>query len=109
MTENVRQRKEEVFLAVRENRVCDYLYCITMPSNEHNILDIHPYRELHKRKVYDEPYIILGLTENRKEAVNMVFHMVSEVAASLEKPEDFKKEFILYRDKLLPEERNRKE
>lgn len=108
MTENVRQRKEEVFLAIRENKACNYLYCITMPSNEHNLLDIHSYRELHKRKVYDEPYIILGLTENRKEAVNMVFAMVSEVAASIEKPEDFKSEFLLYRDRLLGDT-NRKE
>lgn len=109
ITDSIRQRREEVFGAVRTNRECQYLYCITLPSNERNLLEIHPYRELHKRKEYDRPYIILGLAENRKEAVNMVFEMVSEVAASIEKPEDFKKAFILYRDHLIPDEWNRKE
>lgn len=109
MTENIRQRQMEVTRAIHMKRPCNYLYCITLPSNKHNLLDIHPYHELHKRKEYDEPFIILGLAENRKEAVNIVFEMVSEVAVSLEKPEDFKKDFILYRDNFLSEEMNRKE
>ena len=109
MTESVRQREREVSEAIRNGKECSYLYCITMPSNNKNLLDIHSYRELHKRKEYDdEPFIILGLAENRKEAVNLIYDMVSEVAASLERPEDFKKDFLSYRDDFLSEE-NRKE
>lgn len=104
MTEGVRQRKTQVLEAIRENRECSYLYCITLPSNEHNLLDIHSYRELHKRKEYDEPFIILGLAENRLEAFHLVYDMVAEVAASLDKPEDFKRDFLVYRDSLLQKE-----
>lgn len=104
MTEGVRQREAQVLEAIRGNKECSYLYCITLPSNERNLLDIHSYRELHKRKEYDEPFIILGLAENRLEAYYLVYDMVAEVAASLEKPEDFKGDFLLYRDSLLHKE-----
>lgn len=109
MTEGIRERESEVLEAIGNKRECSYLYCITMPSNKKNLLDIYSYRELHKRKEYDEPFIILGLAENRKEAVNLVYDMVSEVAASLDRPKDFKKEFIFYRDGLLKAKSDRKE
>lgn len=109
MTENIRARQERVFRAVEEGEPCSYLYCITLPSNPRNLLDIHPYRELHKRKVYDEPYIILGLAENRKEAVGIVFDMVSEVAATLLRPEDFKESFLRYRDGMIPQEQGERD
>ncbi len=109
MTENIRLRQEEVFTAIRAGEPCKYLYCITLPSNPCNLLDIHPYRELHKRKVYDEPYIILGLAENRGEAVGIIYDMVSEVAASLSKLEDFKETFLKYRDSLVPLEQGERD
>ena len=104
MTENIRQRQTEVFEAIQNGRACDYVYCITMPSYEKNLLDIHPYREIYKRKEYDRPFVILGLSENRSGAVNIVTEMAAEVAASMEKPEDFRENFIRFRDSLLEEQ-----
>ena len=98
MTENIRHRQTEVSEAINKGVECSYLYCITMPSCEKNLLDIHPYRELYKRKEYDRPFFILGLAENRSGAVGIVTEMAAEVAASVEKPEDFKGAFIRYRD-----------
>lgn len=103
MTENIRQRQEEVKKAVCQGTECRYLYCITMPSCEKNLLDIHPYRELYKRKEYNSPFFILGLAENRSSAVELVTEMVAEVAAALGKPEDFKDAFIRLRDSLIRE------
>ena len=101
MTENIRERKAEVFEAIRKGVECRYLYCITMPSCDKNLLDIHPYRELYKRNEYDSPFIILGLSEHRKGAVDIVTAMVSEVAASMERPEEFKEAFVRFRDSFL--------
>ena len=103
MTENIRQRQTEVFDAIYNKKACDYVYCITMPSYEKNLLDIHPYRELYKRKEYDRPFVILGLSENRSGAVAIVTEMAAEVAASMEKPEDFRENFIKFRDSLMEE------
>lgn len=103
MTENIKERETEVLRAINKGVECSYLYCITMPSCEKNLLDIHPYRELYKRKEYDRPFVILGLSENRSGAVALVTDMVAEVAASMEKPEDFKEDFIRFRDGLISE------
>ena len=103
MTENIRQRQTEVFEAIKNRQACDYVYCITMPSYEKNLLDIHPYREIYKRKEYDRPFVILGLSENRSGAVAMVTEMAAEVAAAMEKPEDFRENFIRFRDSLMEE------
>jgi len=103
MTENIRERQTEVFEAIHNKRRCDYVYCITMPSYEKNLLDIHPYRELYKRKQYDRPFVILGLSENRKGAVDIVANMAATVAANMEKPEDFREDFIKFRDSLMEE------
>ena len=103
MTENIRERQKEVFKAIRKGKPCDYVYCITMPSYEKNLLDIHPYREIYKRKEYDRPFVILGLSENRSGAVALVTEMAAQVAVSMEKPEDFRDLFIKFRDSLMEE------
>ena len=103
MTENIRERQTEVFEAILNKRRCDYVYCITMPSYEKNLLDIHPYRELYKRKEYDRPFVILVLSENRSGAVALVTEMAANVASSMEKPEDFRDNFIRFRDSLMEE------
>ena len=103
MTENIKERQQEVLKAIRSKRACDYVYCITMPSYEKNLLDIHPYREIYKRKEYDRPFIILGLSENRSGAVNLVKEMVEKVVAATEKPENFRDNFIKFRDSLMEE------
>lgn len=101
MTDSIKERKQKVLEAIEEGRECCFLYCITLPSNEKNLLDIHPYRELRKRKEYDRPFFILGLTKNRKEAFSMVADMAAHVAVSMERPEDFRKNFLQYRDSFL--------
>lgn len=93
MTDGIKEREAEVREAIKNKAECRFLYCITLPSNERNLLDIHPYRELRKRKEHEDSFVILGLTKNRKEAVLMVAEMASYVAASIEKPEEFKKSF----------------
>ena len=103
MTENIKQRQIEVFEAIQNRKVCNYVYCITMPSCEKNLLDIHPYREIYKRKEYDRPFVILGLSENRSGAVAIVTEMAASVAASMDKPEDFRESFIRLRDSLMEE------
>lgn len=103
MTDGIKEREAEVREAIKNRSECRFLYCITLPSNEKNLLDIHPYRELRKRKEYEEPFVILGLTKNRKEAVLMVAEMASYAAASIEKPEQFKECFLKYRDSFLEE------
>lgn len=103
MTENIRERQTEVFEAILNKRRCDYVYCITMPSYEKNLLDIHPYRELYKRKEYDRPFVILGLSENRSGAVAIVTEMAANIAAAIDKPEDFRENFIRFRDSLMEE------
>lgn len=101
MTESIKEREQKVKEAIKKKAECRFLYCITLPSNEQNLLDIHPYRELRRRKEYEEPFVILGLTKNRKEAVLMVTEMAAHVAASIENPQDFKEGFIKYRDSFL--------
>ena len=103
MTENIKQRKREVFEAIQNRKACNYVYCITMPSCEKNLLDIHPYREIYKRKEYDRPFVILGLSENRSGAVAIVTEMAASVAAAMDKPEDFRENFIRLRDSLMEE------
>ena len=101
MTENIRQRQAEVFEAIKKRKPCNYVFCITMPSCDKNLLDIHPYREIYKRKEYDGPFVILGLSENRSGAVGIIIEMAAEVASSMEKPEDFRADFIRLRDSLI--------
>ena len=101
MTDGIKEREDEVIEAIKNKAECHFLYCITLPSQAGNLLDIHPYRELRRRKEYEEPFVILGLTKNRAEAISMVAEMVSCVAASIEKPEQFKKSFLEYRDSFL--------
>lgn len=103
MTENIRNRQEEVFESIHNNKPCNYVYCITLPSCESNLLDIHPYREIYKRKEYDGPFVILGLSENRSGAVGLVTEMADKVAKTLVNPEDFRTEFIKLRDSLVME------
>lgn len=102
MSDSIKEREEEVKKAISNGEVCHFLYCITMPSNEQNLLDIHPYRELQKRNEQD--VVILGLTKNRKEAVLMVTELVTKVASRIEKPEEFKTCFLTYRDSFFQEE-----
>jgi hypothetical protein len=104
MTESIREREEKVREAVEKKAVCHFLYCITLPSNEQNLLDIHPYRELRKRNEYGEPFVIIGLTRSRQEAVQMVADMAAHVADAMERPEDFKADFIKYRDSFWEDE-----
>lgn len=104
MTENIRQRQSEVFQAIKRGVECSYVYCITMPSCDKNLLDIHPYREIYKRKEYDSPFYILGLAENRRGAVELVTEMAAETAAVTEKPEDYKENFIRLRDSFFEKE-----
>ena len=101
MTENIRNRQEEVFDAIRKRKACNYVYCITLPSCESNLLDIHPYREIYNRKEYDRPFVILGLSENRSGAVSLVTEMAAKVAKTLVNPEDFRTDFIKLRDSLV--------
>lgn len=110
MTDEIRQRQTEVFDAIHRGAACRFLYCITMPSCENNLLDIHPYREIYNRKEYDSPYWILGLAENRQGAVQLVFEMAKEAAAVTTCPEDYKKNFRMLRDAcLVADGANRKE
>ncbi len=104
MTENIKNRQEEVFEAIQNRKICNYVYCITMPSCESNLLDIHPYREIYKRKEYDRPFVILGLSENRNGAVGLVTEMAAQVAKTLVNPEDFRTDFIKLRDSLMMEQ-----
>ncbi len=106
MTENIRQRQTEVAKAIKRGTECRFLYCITMPSCQKNLLDIHPYHELYKRKEYEEPFFIIGLSENRAGAVEMVARMAAEVAAVTERPEEYKENFIRFRDSFLPDDLN---
>lgn len=104
MSDDIKKREEEVRRAIEKQEECHFLYCVTLPSNEQNLLDIHPYRELRKRTEYEEPFVILGLTKNRKEAVQMVADMAASVAASIGEPEEFKESFLKYRDSFLENE-----
>lgn len=101
MTENIIQRQSEVLDAIRRGRECKYLYCITMPSCEENLLDIHPYREIYDRKEYDSPYQILGLAENRQGAVELIMEMAREAAALTETPGEYRENFLKIRDDAL--------
>ena len=103
MTDQIRTREDQVINAVREGKECPFLYCITLPSNKQNLMDIHPYRELRRRKEYDTPFVILGLAESRKKAIRMVADMAEEIAVSIENPADFKKAFLEYRDSFTKE------
>ena len=101
MSETIKERQEEVKEAVKTGEPCRFLYCITLPSNEKNLLDIHPYRELRKRKEYEIPFVIVGLTASRKEAFEMAAAMASQAALTMETPSEFQKTFRSYRDSLL--------
>ena len=107
MTEEIRKREFEVREAVAAGAECPYLYCLTLPSCEKNLLDIHPYRELRKRKEYDRLFVILGLAENRKAAVSLVFELAQETAVITVRPEDYKQNFITLRDRIFMKEESK--
>lgn len=98
VTENIKNRMDEVVKAIKRGAACPYVYCITLPSCKQNLLDIHPYHELYKRKEYEEPFFILGLAENRASAVELVRDMAAEVALMSSRPEDYRQNFISLRD-----------
>ncbi|MDO4557029.1 MAG: hypothetical protein Q4B70_18110 [Lachnospiraceae bacterium] len=104
MTDSIKKREIEVRKAIEKREECPFLYCVTLPSNEKNLLDIHPYRELRKRKEYENPYVIIGLARNRKEAFQIVTDFAAKAAAEMKCPEEFKEIFLKYRDSFLEAE-----
>ena len=77
--ESIRHKLQKVKWKVAHNAGQLRVYVITLASNEKNLLDIIPARELLQKYYPKRDLYVVGLAGNYKEAVELAGHIVSDV------------------------------
>lgn len=77
--ESIRPRIKKVRWKIIHNAGQLHVYVITLASNEQNLLDIIPSRELLQKHYPKKGLYIVGLAGNYEEALELAGHIVSDV------------------------------
>ncbi len=64
---------------IRTGRVLLHLYCVTIPQNAQNVMDIIPARELKRRPYREETVKVIGMAKGEDAARELVRQMIEEL------------------------------
>jgi len=64
---------------VQTGRILSHLYCVAIPQNEKNVLDIIPARELKQRPYREMAVKVIGIAKGEAEARELVRQMIEEL------------------------------
>lgn len=77
--ESIRGRQKKVKWKIMHNAGQPFVYVLTLASNEENLLDIIPARELLQKHYPKRGLYVVGLAGNYNEALALAGHIVNEV------------------------------
>lgn len=96
--EKAKEKLPGIMESIRQEKRSFSFYCITKPSNESNLMDIHCYAMLFGR--YDKYHNskIIAIALDKEEAIDLVAKMTKEVNEQMQKTgeQDFTKQFRQY-------------
>ena len=87
VTEAVSKRAEQIIEAIKLNKMTPNIYVIAFASNTANLLDIIPSWELLQPAYPKESLEIVGLANGKKDAFELVKHMISEAYTKTGNPD----------------------
>lgn len=79
---HVKKRKRRIMWAVKAGKVLPGIYCITLSSNPHNLLDIIEVNQFQFPYYKKQEIYVLGLTLGKANAYELVTQMIDEVYKS---------------------------
>lgn len=77
--ESIRRRQKKVKWKIMHNAGQLFVYVITLASNEENLLDMIPSRELLQKYYPKKDLYVIGLAGNYKEAAELAGRIISDV------------------------------
>ena len=77
--ESIAEKSEKVKRKILRGALQVQIYVITLPSNQQNLLDIIPAREIQQKYYPKRDLYVIGLAKGREEAEQVVAGLLSEV------------------------------
>ena len=77
--DSLHNKKDTILNKIQNRKMRRGLYCISLPTNKRNILDIYRYNELLQPALQAEEIHVVGLASSREEAIGMIMDMLEEV------------------------------
>lgn len=75
-TEKARRRMKR---RIQTGRILLHLYCVTIPQNAQNVMDIIPAHELKRRPYRETAVKVIGIAKGESEAKELVRQMIEEL------------------------------
>lgn len=79
MGNSVKKKKNKIIGKIKRNKKVLGIYCITLPSNPANFLEIHYYNELLQTFYKPMPIVTIGIGGSKYEAFDMLASLTNEV------------------------------
>jgi hypothetical protein len=77
--ESIAEKSEKVKRKILRGALQVHIYVITLPSNQQNLLDIIPVREIQQKYYPKKDLYVIGLAKGREEAEQVAANLLSEV------------------------------
>jgi hypothetical protein len=77
--ESIAENSEKVKRKILRGALQVQIYVITLPSNQQNLLDIIPVREIQQKYYPKRDLYVIGLAKGREEAEQVATELLSEV------------------------------
>ena len=79
MDEKVKKKPQKYRRLVKKKKLVQGCYCITLPVNEKNCMDIYSSREFWFRHYREQEIEIIGLAADREGAVGLLLQMAEDI------------------------------
>lgn len=73
------KKKNKIIGKIKRHKMMGDVYCITLPSNSANFLEVHYYNELLQSFYQPMPIITIGIGGSKYEAFDIVATLTNEV------------------------------
>lgn len=90
---NIKSYKK-ILKQLKKNKSLDNIYCVCIDKKSNSILEILHSREIFKKIYSDRNYIVVGLANSKKEAINIVCNIIGNVYKHSNDLIDIKSEII---------------
>lgn len=77
-SDSLHRKKARILKKIKDKKIKLGLYCIALPSNKKNLMDIYNYNELLQPAMRELDIHVIGLAASKEEAFDMIVAMLDE-------------------------------